>query len=1795
MAKTAPVKATGGGGYSFEDQCAAYYSVELLSGRQSLGNDVGTIIRLDFQAKESGWFFDDLVLGFTSPVGDRSFAMSIKSNRQVTRNGFPTDFVTDAWKHWFGTDGCPFRRNVDLLGLVVGKMAAGVREAWDELLGQARSGNPERVASRFTAPAETSKVARDVFASLRCPSELHRLGEHGDATTVLLAKHIRLLHFDFQAQPSNYEADAHQRCRTLLESGCSDEATRLWKRLVAIASEQRPVGGTLNLPKLLDLLRPEFRLKDHPDYEADWRRLRDRSQERIQDVRCFVGEGLQLDRSAQCMSIIDSACPIVAIVGESGVGKSALARMIAEQPGAFGKVVWLAGDSLDWPDEIGVRQHLGLSGSLAHVLATCSSNKALLILDGIDRFSANALKRAARLVSELRLSEAHASGVWRVVVTSDSRGWQLFLHEFATVRLDVTVAKVEPVSYPEPREIDHLLSQMPFLRGAINRRELKALLRNLKILDFVATAHQGAEQAGPSWVTESDVLKWLWTYWAGSDSQRHGRSKLLQRIAGEEGSGLNTSIPLDSLDQGEAQSLGDLEQRHILREHEGRISFTHDLIGDIARLHTLIGADDFVQAISDHSLQLRWQKAIRLYSLWLLEQPIDGVSRWQDAIARFSQDDNASALARDLLLEGPVFSVKADWLLEQVWPLLVGDNAILLFRLCRTFLHSCTFPDPQIASLVEKPSDVGLYAAYMRLPYGPYWLSVLRLLHRHVGDVVSRPGLFEGVAKICSLWLRTVPVELSPGRKYPGRIEAATLALKMAREVQCLKVERVHFPDDVEKHVYEAALLGAPDLSDDVSQLALELAERREPSGEVQTRAESYRFKEAERLRTLANDPEHMTRLARIPHVGLGPVTRGQKREPWLDGPRERVDNAFQEVCLENAVAFQAFIRVRPIIAKEVLLAVCIEPPGHEDPYDSDLLDRCGTESFRSACPGMFFQGPFLAFLRAQPEDGLDAIIRLVNFATQRWVSVEHDRARYWGQEEAPIGLELNVHVNRTPMRWSGDHRVYGWYRNPLISTDLVTSALMALEKWLYDEVDAGHDLEPWVETILSRSESVAFAGVLVAVGLRTPSLFERPLLPLLGIWQLYEWHNYLRFNETVLQFEMMSWIRLGERIYNLVREWHLLPHRKESLADRAVFLMLTRPVIAEFFVQARQCWEQERENSPYRDSLDVLIARFNPENYRLVEQPNGTVVVQLEWPEPIRERTEAALRESQQSLTVMNFPVHCRMILDGEKDHSDADVDAFWGQLQAISGMTLDDEHEEVFDYVKSSVCGGVAVLFTNHAEWLAKDPEKLAWCHEQLMAVIESPPPRSELELAESPNTLRWDGFVAEALVAILSIDPSQRSVRSYLAAFVTGFYYSTTGLAMKAAFNLRDQLGGDFVRLQNLAVMWSGLRCITERASVLKLGRTRWDRWRQHLIEAFGDRSIGDSPVSWTRLGRIAGLAIRRIEKNRRPLFNWEHAEPDETADTSSSSRDTGRRRRTRLHPGHDIQLLQHAFDWLPNLDQASGACERASWIRLLRNGLGVTLSMLNPHPTNEGDEPEVDGTPYQYDCWLLQKVAEATAQMEPCEHPEQLWQLVLDLGPAAHYWISHFLADWFTHGIRCVESPTRFIERWKEMLEYAATADQWNEGNRLGHRLADLWIELMGLGWHSSALDNGDYPKLIRSLTEQFRLFADRWLRVPHIASAFAAFLARPAGESLRLGGIKWLNGAVQEFHAYDWRDDQLENNLVEALRATWVVESTRIHSDDELRGAFLALLGKLMERQNAAAYVLRDEVLRLAAY
>lgn len=581
--RTTPTTLSGGAGFNYEDRVAAYFLVQMLAGSQPLGAEFGIVTAVDFQVQDAGWLLEDLLVTFHDGTEHHSFAISIKSNRQVTRNGYPDHFVRAVWTQWLDTSSGCFDKERDLLGLATGRLADSVRAAWNDMLVEARDGDPERIAKRFSSK-QVSAIKRNLFGSLECPPDLAGHTERNPIERASMLSRLRLLHLDFRDDPSSDEAEALRLCQDVLQSGSPSEAGELWKSLVTIGADSRPRGGSLSLRKLLRKLSPQFVLCDHPDYRHDWEIIARLSADSVESVRCDAGRCVSLLRAESAKQVEDKlkTDSILVLLGESGCGKSSLAKRLALSKSTYDRFVWLAGDSLDRSQLAQVERNLGLQHPLANVMDCIAASRALLVFDGIDRFSEQALANAARLMNDLHLADD--KGAWHIILTSQSHTWPQVRRQLRSCGVSFQLLAQYVVDVPSAREVASIVSVFPSLNRFSLKRELKTVLRNLKVLDWVADCciRTGTPDLR-RWIGLTDLIDWIWESWVEQGDNRHARSSALKRIAELEGGLLTVGVPTAEL-QSHVETLPELENSGLVRVRNERIYFTHDLLGDWARL-----------------------------------------------------------------------------------------------------------------------------------------------------------------------------------------------------------------------------------------------------------------------------------------------------------------------------------------------------------------------------------------------------------------------------------------------------------------------------------------------------------------------------------------------------------------------------------------------------------------------------------------------------------------------------------------------------------------------------------------------------------------------------------------------------------------------------------------------------------------------------------------------------------------------------------------------------------------------------------------------------------------------------------------------------------------------------------------------------------------------------------------------------------------------------------------------------------------------------------------------------------
>jgi hypothetical protein len=465
-----------------------------------------------------------------------------------------------------------------------------VKSDWSALLSEILGGTPERIVSRLGSSTEdgsqVSGVQRAIVAGFACPQKYEHPVE--PAETVLLLHDIRVLDFDFNSPTSQSRGQALRDCQSTLSSGDAGEAQDLWDRLVGIADEKRPAGGSLDLRELLAALRDRFSFRDHPDFRADWEALLRRAREAMADVETHIAKLAQLSRSDDRTSIRRrlTSAGMCLLVGESGSGKSALAKEIARAD--YPRTIWLSANILDHESPVDFERAIALRHPLVDILRSAPT-RCLVVFDGVETYTERALRMTARIATDLFSSKAaHV----HLLISLQFQSADAKMRQLAALGIPQESLQITPVGRPELDQIQELLSPFPDLQWLALLPQLRPLLTNLKVLDWFAGTPPKSQAADDQlYVGLTAVIDQLWQLWTESPADGLARSHLLMKLATTEAETLSRGVPRTQLGHNEQQTLPGLEQSGLIRVRDDRVYLAHDLLGDWARLRVLVAED----------------------------------------------------------------------------------------------------------------------------------------------------------------------------------------------------------------------------------------------------------------------------------------------------------------------------------------------------------------------------------------------------------------------------------------------------------------------------------------------------------------------------------------------------------------------------------------------------------------------------------------------------------------------------------------------------------------------------------------------------------------------------------------------------------------------------------------------------------------------------------------------------------------------------------------------------------------------------------------------------------------------------------------------------------------------------------------------------------------------------------------------------------------------------------------------------------------------------------------------------
>ncbi|MCU0654256.1 MAG: hypothetical protein MUF64_02880 [Polyangiaceae bacterium] len=1512
---------------------------------------------------------------------------------------------------------------------------------------------------------------------------------------------------------------------------------------------------------LVEFLRKQFPsgLKDRKDdplgHAGDWAVLDARSAREVALIRDSIADRVRLPREVQVTEVINSLAgdAQVALLGPSGVGKSAIAKATFERRRANGeKTLWVDTTSLDRAVDFGAFEtSLQLQHPVAELLSKETNVDPLIIIDGLDRlYSDQAFRNVASLLRAA--SGEPPQKRWRVLAVCQSQEWPRVLEALYRAGAALNHWHLHEAKAPRLADLQPVQEAIPTLSRLLLQPRVGVLLTNLKLLDLVVRRLDSGTQIDAStWVGESSVAEWFWCAEIDRGQDRLARGQFARGLAQVQADQLVASVSVDALEVSSLGAAHSLVADQLLVQMPGdRLAFAHDLYGDWARLRILLNnRADLASFLQNRHESPLWHRAIRLFGIHVLEHENE-VAEWKTLISSF--DSGNLTIIRDLLLEAPAFAMNAGLLLDSIFPNLIAGGGALLQRLLTRFLAFATVPNEQIQEIARAVGmDANAARASFRRPHWPYWLDVIAVLHAHRSDVV-RTAACE-TARLVEMWL-----EFAPPRSTRRR-EAAELAVMLgqkavdSRDGYREKGERGRF--------YKCSLMAAPERPDDVALIARTAAER------------------IPRSTISSDDPMPPRPRAR------SMFSTGVIRGPWPDGPLACVDEEFQNVVLDTPAILHLY-RVNSAVAREVILAALIEAPSEEYWGESRLHDReFYLVSRHKWHPALYTQGPFLGCLRENFPEGLELIMRLLDFATERASERAELQRREWraqaiadGHSEADVDLAMTAAPRRRLALWSdgtdalifeGDALMYGWSSGLGNPPDAVEAALMALEQYFYLRLDAGDDIAESVAAVLARSRSVAALGVLCDVGKRQPHLFNGPLRALLSAPEIYSWEIKKLVNRRT--HLMIGAGMRGQPFVKLAQQFHGLEHRNLDLRCVAAERLLKSEEMQSFFFSVREWWKKRREDGEQLpDIAEQLDIWLDPTNYEMREdQTRGLVIVNAAL-----ERAQAERAPEHQALNdrmlVTNFPLHCRTLLDERRVQTDVQLDKLWQTWEHIrelakAGPALPGGEERFGDEYINAVLGGITV-FLWCEEWLSQDANRRPEVEGALEAILNGEcPERDGFHSEQDVSTWTWDCFLAETAAMLWVRAPRDARWRRLVAQMVFADKYITVRLLFSRCAEHRAALGDDFERLRRLVIDWAHVR---DRARALRsLQQTSLSvderlrerlqaevaTWSEQAISSFVEGTLAPLRIDWNLFDAESRFAEIDVLLRRRPGFRL-----------------------------MDFHLVHCSHEWMPLPDSAQSPKERTGIIQFWR----VALDVVAARPRTDLQRRDHQ-YPHEDEAWVLENVAALVLQLRAAENPELFWAAIVDLHSEAHDWPENFLNALHRRALSSEPTPATYAPLVRAIVQRAFSDI---EGERRWPWHEEVWDALLGINSWGSELWVDRHADLVLSIRDVVSLWMEKAPQQGRRLGGFARWLSRSAAAAIRLDTLAWFLGLLQVDEARSVsHDEDAEDGVAELLNVVWDQDQNRLRSAPKSFAAFRGLLAWLVERQNALGLELQGRI------
>ncbi len=1731
MGKIDP-KSTGGEGFDFEDKIGAYFLSFLLVGKNPFSLlSLGRFTTIKFQRKVDGWEFDDIILEFDSGNLEKKIAFSVKSNSQITANKFPPDLVESIWKQFCKTEGNPFRSKHDYLGLVTSGTSTAAIESYRKLRNFASNHKGMDMEIHIKQPEFTSQQVRNLFDSFVKPSVV-------DCNQNIQRAEIieRLIHFDVNLDDptSPYLQNAFGNLASALVSG---EANNLWVKLQHMVKTSRTVSGEITFSILIKELNNSFKIKGHYDLDSDLEKLKEFQETEIGKIKSTIGSSFSVERKMDFSEQFKKE-QVNALIGESGIGKSVLLKQWVCKAGK--PVIWLPYSIFNARTLVEVNTLLGIKNNLFDILQYGPSEQ-IIIIDAVDRLTST--ENRELLKSFLVKFQKISRNRHLCIISSQDQIWSTLVGNLSTQELLFNVISAPMFEEDELRIVEN---RFPNLTGILKERSTREILKNLKYLDIAIQMAERSSLDTSRSISEPVLIRGFWSLL--SDGGANQKQVLLTKLAIDQADKNDFLSPFKDLSTPESQLVDILVREGILKIQDGYIRFSHDLYGDWIRQRFLLSQrTKTIHEILKRKNNVYWQQSIRLTSLEILES--DGFDSWKKEIE--SLNERGDDVLVDLFLDIAITPLNQRFILKTIKELLFSDNFKVLDRFLKRFLAYATVPNPQIMSMREEFELDELTAAQVdRVPLYTYWPNLLQFLAENFENTIR--GRVQ-MSQIAEKWLKFTP------KDFPFRKEAAKIALNCTKWIfEFKRTPYSYLEDDANKKCYQALLAAYPELPNEIEDLCLKLIGLREDGIERPP------------LTVIPSNSKVS------PPINTFSITRRRIEKKVLpNGPQFKKDREFRDVCLEGQPLCY-LIQFNPSLASQVLLASIIDAPQeYEDLYDDGQMDKqLGTDYTQEFYPPLYSKGPFIYFFKTAPQQALDALISLISLVTDQWAEREKKRGNN------VFGFEIEINGNKK--FWRGDAQVFLWAMDTTHCPNVVVAFLMALEKWFYEKIDAKENIDSWIDQIVEKSDSLALLGILVSIAKYSPKLFLEKLQFLSVLPYVIWWDQQFLSQNRLSNVYMISWSLQDRFMTNLAVKWFEMVHRKISLEQWAIYLLLNIPKMQNFFATARFSWEKKLQKQPNRQ-LEALLCKFNPDNYKVGQLPDGTQVWNYTVPSYLLEKHKKRFEEDDAQMNMFMFPMNVEKLLDADSFSRD-EFAVLVSTMENINNTVKNKSNDPILATPKDCnlAIDGLTLIAVKR-KVISVDATTLSTAKEKIERALENL--WNDHGVTGYPfSDQKYDIILAKVIGQLAEGNEEDIWIRTQVARLVCGPRANSIAALIKSAVSAKVEHA---FLLEVMALFFEYSKICTAWHNVDCAEKYPYTNQKSNFIKAFLCRNS----FLRTKVFRAYTLEDRRsLFRNEVFLLvkkfindNSIKAWPDLGFNPYDYEFTHGlklpRIKRDVIH----LEDFTQAASYLPPIEQWDGNL-LAGWINFCTSSMDQISRRLSKSIEEYGD---VKDTPYEQDRWIINEFA-TTYYWHDDARLDQSLRTFFEVGADGHYWIDGFGRKFFILGLKNTNRWEELKFKMQKIFDLALSVKQL-QSSRRSWDADKIWCSLVGLDGFTIQYLPDDSKPLITDILPLYKRLIETRSGSNECLSRFIALLCKGAAVNIRLKGLAIVASELKGIDYTDYWQKRYISTYSCFLTTLWHENQNELRSDEIALVNFQQILNGLISVQDPTALELASQI------